>query len=77
MIEHREVCISLVKIVKTLKLELGDSLEKRWELEEMTPSLCGFLNNVDIVGKAFVARLNLGVNIVSCLLLCFELISLI
>jgi hypothetical protein len=29
VVEHQEVCISLVKLVVTLKLELGDSLEKR------------------------------------------------
>ena len=29
VVEHQEVCISLVKLVETLKLELGDSLEKR------------------------------------------------
>ena len=36
-----------MKLVETLKLELGDSLEKKRELEE-TPSLCGSLNNKDI-----------------------------
>jgi hypothetical protein len=29
VVEHQEVCISLVKPVVTLKLELGDSLQKR------------------------------------------------
>jgi hypothetical protein len=47
VVEHWEVCIALVKLMKTPNLKLCGLLEKMIGLEE-TQSLCGLLTSEDI-----------------------------